>query len=185
MAVLSDISGSLARLCTDEGSGATFTIASDAYVMIQIYVASGQAITGTEVIYPVIQLAEDTYTGHTPYAMTNGELTEAVTLKKGTFTVAGSLATGDIHVTEKNGIVSISGAIYAPALSHEAYTNLGVISGVSLPSTGNQVRFAPCTSLPTISVAGRLSSNGNLEIYLYGSADSTPGTIMFNFSYMV
>lgn len=80
-------SGSYTPIGTDFGSGLTFTIVSDvefpdaARIGLSLVVESGTDLSTPVTIYPMIRIAEDTDPTFVPYAKTNRELTDDLSIK--------------------------------------------------------------------------------------------------------
>lgn len=148
-------------------------------LFIRVGVSNGKTITNGD-FKPMLYDATDSDSTYAPYAMTNKELTDAISLKTGAIQLETGLTNGDFHIWEKNGIVSISGVVYNGSFTHESYTDIGTISGVSLPSS--TVRFTIVTNAPS-NLVGVITTAGKIRIYDYGNDVST--NVTFNFTYMI
>ena len=87
----------------DNGVGASFTLANDTNILVNVYAYRNHGAFSNLKFYPMIRLASDTDTTYTPYAMTNKELTKSVLYFSN---VACSATTGNFATVSDSSITS-------------------------------------------------------------------------------
>ena len=123
---------------SDEGNGVTISLVSQTSLGIALFVKANVAVSTT--IKPMIRLASDTDPTYQPYAMTNRELTDAVTPKKYSIAFESGFASdnGDIRVI--NGICYFNPCIYASTdLTVNTEVTVGVLPEGCRPIIGANI----------------------------------------------
>ena len=93
------------RAATGKINETIFTITDDiAYIEFGVSVQNGTTVSNQK-IYPMIRLATDTDSTYVPYAMTNRELTDELTVKSYTPTITGSTISSVSVIFQKYGKV--------------------------------------------------------------------------------
>ena len=119
----------------DDGEGAEFTVASDQAFILRIRYENNVSFDD-KTFYPMIRLATDTDTTYTPYAMTNGELTEKVTVTQTAF--SNPVGTENKNVLYKQGNVVFAN-LYLNGVTADAYSVLANVPSGYRPPVGTEV----------------------------------------------
>lgn len=139
---------------TDYGEGRLITFDNDIEVEIAIRIRDGQTASN-EVFKPMLRLASDPDDTYVPYAMTNREITEELTVQESAVTDTPSGATVNV------GIVKKYGKIVQLDLSLTGIT-ASVDDVIAKVPTG----FLPVTMVRDITAGGkpyRINTNGNIQ----------------------
>ena len=177
----------LAEIGNQAISEKEFTIDYVGYDTVRgfLYIGSGVTISTPYTVYPMIRVASDKDDTYAPYAMTNRELTDAVT--KETIQYASksdAIATLNKAYIKKVGSVCQCVIDFVVGSANiNAWTNLVTFSentGIS-PGSNQIIAIRDVTDTTKSSIVGAVINSGNLQI---GSALTAEHRYMASFSYI-
>ena len=161
---------------------ATFNSGDYAYYTVQLFITGGSGASGDGVKYTniILYLNSDTDDTYASYAMTNRELTEAVTpTDQSMSALVGTLNTGNSTLRKCGKIVALSAQLSGVTATANTWTNVIELDSASTPSVAYQgILYSP---------AGfgqfKVNTNGKIQIYPYSALSNS--NLFLNATYML